>query len=238
MIITEEEFKRQFGPNARLANQPQNGQVASDYHDVQQEGHVDEDGYFHPIGSQTIQERNKWQSLKKGLPAIQRYINAGVPEQVLRSTIERLSKECAVYGESGHVTTKKVMDKLAEIFNRNAKFYEEKPNIEKAVAEKPKMTAEEEEKVIAEMAHNMKKPGLMDRFFISRPPFLAPPVESIDLDRVVPPNLSNFKIKLSGGIIFDNRELESCIGGLLKLKTHKRAIKLNRKQIKELESQL
>ncbi len=265
MIITEEEFKRQFGPNARLVGQSQNGQVATDYHDVQQEGHVDEDGYFHPIGSQTIQERNKWQSLKKGLPQIQGYINAGVPEQVLRSTIERLTKECAVYGEPGHVTTRKVMDKLAEIFSRNAKFYEEKATIEKEIAEKPKLTPEEEERLINEMADSMKKPGLLSRFlgkdatiervdsaisFNGKEPYQIS--HDIDFEKqgeiqkrkgiqlgIQPGSMiPSSMIRLSGGVYFNQLDLDSCFDGKLKLKSHKRAIKLNRKQIKELESQL
>lgn len=246
MIISEEEFKRQFGANAQLANQSQNGQVSTDYHDITKEGFVDEDNYFHPHGSQTLVERNKWTSLKKGIPKIQEYINSGVPEQVVRSTIERLSKELVIYGEPGYMTTKKVMDKLAEIFNRNKKFYEEKPNLEKELAEKPMLTQEEEEKVIRDMADKMKRSENIAKDVITlntmakmslagaNMPGQIIPYDNFNPMDMIPPTM----IRLSGGIYFNQSNLELCFDGKLKLKNHKRAIKLNRKQIKELESQI
>ncbi len=46
------------------------------------------------------------------------------------------------------------------------------------------------------------------------------------------------KIKLSGGLMFEESDVKSCIQGKLQLHSQKRAIKLTKRQIKELEEQL
>lgn len=315
MIITEEQFKAAFGANAVLLgnNVSHAAPGIGKYHDItQSEGYVDENNYFHPIGNEPLKERNKWLGLKKGIPKIQEYINAGVPEEFIKGKLEFLARTITSPTDNWQVSTQKVMNAFEEIYQRNKKAIEDKAKMEKEIAEKPPLTPEEEEAIINSIAEKMatqqpkeitetqvlkntpvmkmsteeqgtvyeeewtpgqqaKKQGILAKL-MGQLPVIDPkgltssmrlatlsdqiksnigaysPGELVPLEDLYPGAMiapsyppvlrGTDKITLSGALVFDRADIQSCINGKLILKSEKRPIQLSRKQQKELDKQL
>lgn len=203
-------------------------------------GYVDDNGYFHPQGND---DRKKWSSFKKSEPRVQHYLNLGVTETYIKAHITRLAKL--------GFDTETCWSRFEQLYEQDRLQFAAIRGKEEALI---KFSLENPE--VKDEAGNLiepdKKPNISPTLFDKVKSIFIPVVHSEKEEEIktiertsnksseaLLEDLINFnKIKLSGGIVFEETDIKSCINGKLQLHSQKKAIKLTKKQIKELDAQI
>lgn len=215
-------LESRFGNGAKVVNHI--------HDDKPSPGYLDENKYFHPMGND---DWKKWRDFKKAESRVQEYLNIGVPESYVKAHITRLAKlgfdTETCWARFSHLYEGDKLKFAATKGKEEAlmKFSLENPEVkndEKTLIKDPSML---------DKLMNIFKPEkeVYGDCSIDKPLDFTPSNQLMEMKY-------DKKIKLSGGILFQESDIKSCIQGKLQLHSRKRAIKLTKKQIKEFEDQM
>lgn len=236
----ENGFESRFGKGAQIVGHVVDNKPSP--------GYTDENGYFHPAGND---DRKKWSSFKKAEPRVQHYLNLGVTEAYIKAHITRLAKlgcdteTCWMRFEQIYQQDRLQFAAIKGKEEALIKFSLENPEVKDEAGNliEPDKKPDIEPTIFSKIKNIFKNPGaIIPEKSMTREELMMCMHQTPIINEIIEnPQASPIEttlIKISGGLFFSKDDIEYCISGKLKLKSQKKAIKLTKKQVKELEEQL